>query len=92
MIFSVTGFIYQGYKPELNNCSACTISLAFSLLTLLDADVSQVGEGHEGGLWQGILQGEEFVLGDGVGAGLEHGPGSNGGEVVALWGEYQPYL
>ena len=53
-------------------------------LTLLDRDISGVGGGHEGGLRQGVLQREEFILGHRLWAGLEDSPGPDGGKVEAL--------
>lgn len=50
-------------------------------LTLLDGDVSGVEGGDEGGLGQRVLEREELVLGDGVGAGLEHCLAADGREV-----------
>lgn len=52
-------------------------------LTLLDGDVSGVEGGDEGGLGQRVLEREELVLGDGVGAGLEHCLAADGREVGA---------
>ena len=59
-------------------------SISAYYLTLLDRHISRVGGGHEAGLGQGVLQGEELVLGDHVGPGLEDGPGADGGQVEAL--------
>lgn len=56
----------------------------YETLTLLDRDVSGVGGGHEWGLGQGVLQGEELILGHRLRAGLEDGPGPDGGKVEAL--------
>ena len=51
---------------------------------MLHRDISGVGGGHEAGLGQRVLQGEELVLGDHVAAGLEDGAGPDGGQVEAL--------
>lgn len=49
--------------------------------TLFDGHESGVEGGHEAGLRKGVLQGEEFVLGDGVGTGLEDGFRTDGTQV-----------
>ncbi len=51
---------------------------------MFDGHVSGVGGGHEGGLWQRVLQREELILGHRLRPGLQNSPGANGGQVEAL--------
>ena len=54
------------------------------LLTLLHRDISWVAGSHKACLRKRILQGEKFILGDHVGACLEHSPGAYRWEVQPL--------
>ena len=53
-------------------------SLKYSLLTLLDGDVSGVEDGGEGGLREGVFEGKQLILGHSIGARLENRAGADG--------------
>ena len=52
--------------------------------TLFHGNVSGVGGGDEAGLRERVLEREELVLRDGRRPRLEHGPGADGRQVLAL--------
>ena len=51
---------------------------------MFNGDISCVGCSHKAGLREGVLQGEELIFGHGHRPRLENGPGSDGGQILAL--------